>query len=46
MAVELLRELARRSHVVLENFRPGVMDRMGLGYEALAAQHPFLVYPR
>ena len=43
-AVELLRELARRSHVVLENFRPGVMDRMGLGYEALAAQHPDLVY--
>ena len=43
-AVELLRELARRSHVVLENFRPGVMDRMGLGYEALAAEHPDLVY--
>jgi CoA:oxalate CoA-transferase len=43
-AVEILRELARRSHVVLENFRPGVMDRMGLGYEALAAEHPDLVY--
>ena len=43
-AVEILRELARRSHVVLENFRPGVMDRMGLGYETLAAEHPDLVY--
>ena len=29
---------------MLENFRPGVMDRMGLGYEALAAEHPDLVY--
>jgi crotonobetainyl-CoA:carnitine CoA-transferase CaiB-like acyl-CoA transferase len=43
-AVELLCELARRSHVVLENFRPGVMDRIGLGYAALAAEHPDLVY--
>jgi crotonobetainyl-CoA:carnitine CoA-transferase CaiB-like acyl-CoA transferase len=43
-AVEVLRALARRSHVVLENFRPGVMERMGLGYEALSADHPDLVY--
>jgi crotonobetainyl-CoA:carnitine CoA-transferase CaiB-like acyl-CoA transferase len=36
--------LVAKSDVVLENFRPGVMDRMGLGYEALAAEHPDLVY--
>jgi CoA:oxalate CoA-transferase len=43
-AVQLLRRIARRSHVVLENFRPGVMDRMGLGYEALTSDHADLVY--
>ena len=30
--------------MVLENFRPGVMDRMGLGYEVLAAADPRLIY--
>ncbi len=30
-ALELLRRLADRADIVLENFRPGVMDRMGLG---------------
>jgi CoA:oxalate CoA-transferase len=36
-AVEHLRTMAAHSDVVLENFRPGVMDRMGLGYDVLAA---------
>lgn len=30
--------------VLIENFRPGVMDRLGLGYEALSMSHPRLIY--
>lgn len=40
----IARDLARRSDVVLENFRPGVMDRLGLGYDRLSADNPGLVY--
>ena len=38
-----LRRLARRFDVVLESFRPGVMERLGVGYEALSAANPGLV---
>lgn len=38
------RRLAAKADVVLENFRPSVMDRLGLGYESLAAENPRLVY--
>lgn len=42
--VEIVRELADRSDVLLENFRPGVMARLGLGWDTLSARNPGLVY--
>ena len=41
--LEVLRELVRRADVLVENFRTGVMDRLGLGAEALAELNPRLV---
>jgi crotonobetainyl-CoA:carnitine CoA-transferase CaiB-like acyl-CoA transferase len=41
---EVFRALARDADVMLQNFRPGVLDRLGLGYEALAADNSGLVY--
>jgi crotonobetainyl-CoA:carnitine CoA-transferase CaiB-like acyl-CoA transferase len=41
---ERARELIASVDVVVENFRPGVMERHGLGYEDLRAEHPGLVY--
>ena len=38
-----LRRLARRFDVLVESFRPGVMERLGVGYEALARESPGLV---
>lgn len=40
----VLRDLLDSADVVIENFRPGVMDEMGLGYESLAERNPALVY--
>lgn len=37
-------ELAAKADIVLENFRPGTMDRLGLGWPALQAANPRLVY--
>ena len=42
--VELARGLATEADVVVENFRPGVMDRLGLGYEDLSRDNPRLIY--
>lgn len=42
--LEAARRMAARADVVVENFRPGVMERFGLGYERLAAANPGLVY--
>lgn len=41
---ELFLRLVRTADVVLENFRPGVMDRLGLGYSDLSSIKPDLVY--
>jgi len=41
---EVFLRLARGAEVVVESFRPGVMARLGLGYDALAAVNPRLVY--
>src|SRR4051794_5002083 len=38
------RRIAREADVVVENFRPGVMEKLGLGYEELSAANPGLVY--
>ena len=43
-AREALLELAKTCDVVVENFRPGVMDRLGLGYEAIKAVRPDIIY--
>jgi len=43
-AKELLKGLVARADAVLENFRPGVLDRLGLGYDDLRTVRPGLVY--
>ena len=43
-AIEIIKRLVRTADVVWENFRPGVMDRLGLGYDALAAINPRLIF--
>ncbi|MGH2950227.1 MAG: CaiB/BaiF CoA transferase family protein [Solirubrobacteraceae bacterium] len=43
-AVEVARELADWADVVVENFTPGVADRLGIGAEALRARNPRLIY--
>lgn len=40
----IARELARRADVMIENFKPGGLDRFGLGYEAVGATNPGVVY--
>jgi alpha-methylacyl-CoA racemase len=44
--IALMRELAAGADVLVEGFRPGVMERLGLGPEALLAANPGLVYGR
>jgi len=42
--VELIRKLVADYDIVVEQFRPGVMDRLGVGYEALKAVNPKIIY--
>jgi CoA:oxalate CoA-transferase len=42
--LDLLKKLAAKSDVLIENFRPGAAARLGVGYETLAAINPRLVY--
>jgi len=43
-SLALVRKLADQADVVVENFRPGAMDKLGLGYAALSASNPRLIY--
>jgi crotonobetainyl-CoA:carnitine CoA-transferase CaiB-like acyl-CoA transferase len=42
--IDIVRSLAAQSDVVVQNFRPGVMDRLGLGYHDLRSLNPDIVY--
>ena len=42
--IDLLKELAAKSDVLVENFRPGVMEKLGLSYEAVKAVRPDIIY--
>ncbi|QIE24077.1 Succinyl-CoA--L-malate CoA-transferase beta subunit [Caballeronia sp. SBC1] len=43
---EIVRRLAKEADIVVENFRPGLLEKLGLGYEVLSAENPGLVMVR
>jgi crotonobetainyl-CoA:carnitine CoA-transferase CaiB-like acyl-CoA transferase len=43
-SIEVVHRLVAKADVVMENFRPGIMERMGIGYEALSGINPRLIY--
>jgi CoA:oxalate CoA-transferase len=43
-AIKVVHQLVAETDILVENFRPGVMDRLGLGYEALLKINPRLIY--
>ncbi|MEO0567832.1 MAG: CoA transferase, partial [Pseudomonadota bacterium] len=42
----ILRDLARKADIVIENFRPGTLERWGLGYDVLSGDNPALILAR
>lgn len=42
--VEVIKRLAQDADIILENFRPGVMDRLGLGYDAIRSVNSKIIY--
>lgn len=43
---DIVRQLMLKSDIVVENFRPGTLERLGLGYEEIAREHPGLILVR
>ncbi|MFM0071168.1 formyl-CoA transferase [Burkholderia sp. GAS332] len=43
---EIVRRLAKEADIVVENFRPGLLEKLGLGYDVLSAENPGLVMVR
>ncbi|WP_054704060.1 CoA transferase [Bacillus sp. JCM 19041] len=43
-SIQMIQQFVKEADVVVENFRPGVMERLGLGYESLSAINPKIVY--
>jgi crotonobetainyl-CoA:carnitine CoA-transferase CaiB-like acyl-CoA transferase len=43
-AIDLISEMTERADVIVENFKPGTMEAMGLSYETLSARNPRLIY--
>ena len=42
--IQLIKQLIRQSDVLVENFRPGVMQRLGLDYDSIKAMKPNIIY--
>lgn len=42
--IEIAKGIISKADILIENFRPGVMDRLGLGYEAMKKLNPRLIY--
>jgi len=42
--IDTLKALASHSDIVVENFRPGTMEKLGIGYDALSALNPGIIY--
>lgn len=43
-AKEIFKEMVKKADVVIENYRPGTMEKLGLGYETLKAVNPSIIY--
>lgn len=43
-AIELFKEMVKKADVVVENFRPGTMEKLGIGYEVLKEINPSIIY--